>query len=70
MEENIFSERLLSERQVADLIGATVKMLQQRRWKKDRAFLDWINIGQLVRYRYSDVKRLIEHGTNPTPTAL
>ena len=50
--------RLLSEGEVAQLLGCSVFKLQQDRFKKTG--LPWVKIGRLCRYRPEDVESFIQ----------
>jgi len=52
------SNKLLNQKEVAEMIGMSEAWLEQARFKKTG--LPWVKIGRSVRYRVSDVQHFIE----------
>jgi len=51
-------ERLLNQKQVAEMIGMSEAWLEQCRFR--RIGIPWVKIGRSCRYRKSDVEKWIE----------
>jgi len=52
------SDRLLNQKQVAEMIGMSQAWLEQCRFRK--IGIPWVKIGRSCRYRKSDVEKWIE----------
>ncbi len=50
---------LISEQEVAQTLGVTVRMLQSRRLRGERD-IPFVKVGRLVRYRRSDVEAYLQ----------
>lgn len=51
-------EKLLTEREAADLLGQSPRTLQQWRWRHIGP--DYVKNGRSVRYRSSDIQKFID----------
>lgn len=65
------TDRLLSEAEVSELLGVTIKCLQD--WRYRRCGPRYIKVGRLPRYRSEDIEtwlreRTVETSDSPTET--
>lgn len=56
--------RLLTEQEVAEVLGVTIKCLQD--WRYHRRGPAFVKVGRLPRYRQSDLDSWIQSRTVPT----
>jgi excisionase family DNA binding protein len=59
--DEVCSEPLVSERKAAELLGCSVYTL--RAWRTRRKALPWVQVGRLVRYELSELRKFVEKGS-------
>ena len=62
-------QKLLTEAEVADLLGVKPATVESWRIRGIGPRLPWIKVGRAVRYRLADVERVVAEGTKSTGEA-
>ncbi|MEH6594012.1 MAG: helix-turn-helix domain-containing protein [Colwellia polaris] len=61
-QKNIYSNKLISAGQAAEILGLKESTLAQFRWRGDKR-LPWVKLGKSIRYKLSDIESFIERST-------